>query len=82
MNKTAIYLYDNDLSHLINAPYFEVLLAKIQLAKQLLYKLVHVDNMEDHKRISDVCNAIKFNRERLMEIGLSSKEISQLLKEM
>ena len=81
MNKPSTYLYGTSLKPYMSKPYFEVLLAKITLAKKLLLVLVRDDNMEDPKRINDVSNAIRHNRELLMELGLSSTEVTSLLDE-
>lgn len=80
MDKSSIYLYDKEMKEFAYLPYKDVLVLKIVLAKKLMHKLVHTDNMENPSRINDVNNSIKFNKNLLMEIGLSDKDISEELK--
>lgn len=79
MTKPSTYLYDSCLKEIYDMPYHKALVTKMKLAKQLLYILVHTDNMSDPQRMNHVSNAIKFNRDLLLELGLSSKDISMLL---
>ena len=80
MNKTSNYLYDREMKDFADYPYKTVILIKIILAKKLMYKLVHEENMNNTQRINHVSNSIKFNRNLLIELGLSDKDISEELK--
>ena len=80
MSKSSKYLYDKEMKDFANLPYKDVLVLKIALAKKLMHKLVHTENMENPSRMNDVNNSIKFNKNLLMEIGLSDKDVSEELK--
>ena len=79
MTKPSTYLYASCLKEIYDIPYHKALLTKMKLAKSLLHDLVHIDNMSDPSRMNHVANAIKHNRDLLLELGLSSKDISSLL---
>ena len=80
MNKSSKYLYDKEMKDFANLPYKDVLVLKIALAKKLMHKLVHTENMENPSRMNDVSKSIEFNKNLLMEIGLSDKDVSEELK--
>ena len=73
------YLYGRTLLDIKAEPYETVLLAKLHLTKLLMHDLVHLDNMEDSKRISAVKKAEEFNRELLKEINYTDKDIKEAL---
>ena len=74
------YLYGRSILDLKSEPYEVVLLAKIHLTKLLMHDLVHIDGMDDSKRIQAVKKAEEFNRELLKEIGYSDVDIAKALK--
>ena len=74
------YLYGRSILDLKSEPYEVVLLAKIHLTKLLMHNLVHIDGMDDSKRIQAVKKAEEFNRELLKEIGYTDPIIAKALK--
>ena len=74
------YLYGRSILDLKSEPYEVVLLAKIHLTKLLMHDLVHIDGMDDTKRIQAVKKAEEFNRELLKEIGYTDPIIAKALK--
>lgn len=74
------YLYGRTLIDIKSEPYETVLLAKLHLTKLLMHDLVHLDNMEDSKRIAAVKKAEEFNRELLKEINYTDKDIREALQ--
>ena len=76
------YLYDLDVSQLADVPYQDVLLLKLNGAKKLMNKLVHVDSMQDKDRMSKVHKAISFNRTLLKELGFDDLRINSELKKL
>ena len=74
------YLYDLDISQLANVPYQDVLLLKLNSAKKLMNKLVHIENMQDNDRMRKVHKAIGFNRTLLKELGFDDLRINSELK--
>ena len=76
------YLYDLDISKLANVPYQDVLLLKLNSAKKLMNKLVHIENMQDKDRMSKVHKAIGFNRTLLKELGFDDLRINSELKKL
>ena len=76
------YLYDLDVSQLADVPYQDVLLLKLNGAKKLMNKLVHIENMQDKDRMSKVHKAIGFNRTLLKELGFDDLRINSELKKL
>ena len=76
------YLYDLDVSKLANIPYQDVLLLKLNGAKKLMNKLVHIENMQDKDRMTKVHKAIGFNRTLLKELGFDDIRINTELKKL
>jgi mevalonate kinase len=79
---SAKYLYDTDMNEFAEYPYVDVLLIKIDLATELMRKLVLKDNMIDNQRMSEVSKAISFNRELLKELGFRDPDISKMLEKL
>ena len=75
--KPSTYLYGTPLDMLRNVNYEQALITKIKLARTLLHTLVRVDDMEDHRRINKVNEAIKFNTQLLKELGYDNKYITE-----
>ena len=76
------YLYDLDVSELANVQYQDVLLLKLNCAKKLMNKLVHIENMQDKDRMNKVNKAIGFNRTLLKELGFDDLRINEELKKL
>ena len=80
--QSAKYLYNRDMNEFAEYPYQDVLLIKIDLATELMKKLVLHDNMIDNQRMSEVNKAINFNRELLKELGYQDPDISKMLNKI
>ena len=69
---TCHYLYGVApiyMTELVDLPYKQVLLTKVNLGKQLMTELMSLHFMQqDTQRINKVANAIKFNQELLAEL--------------
>lgn len=74
------YYYGIDLLEYHHLNYESMLLFKIIAAKQLLYKLVKIENMKEIHRINEVNSAIDFNKKLLMELGYSLATVIKKIK--
>ncbi len=74
------YLYDTNINEYSELPYVRALTIKIYLAKNLLKRLVTIDNMRDTQRMLEVHKAIEFNKNLLKEVGHDDNSIHLALK--
>ncbi len=69
--KPTIYLYDVEPEVFADLPYAEALQKKKELASALLEKLLQEPlAVRDLKRVTDVYDAVRFNKNLLEEIGI------------